>query len=119
MLAVVTIVLVHELSITESVVATVSEHVGDSPVHALTLEIGRLSGVVADSVRFCFELCAQGTPLEGARLDIIETPGRGHCRDCASELELTDLLPLCSCGSTNLEIISGQQLKIKNVEMRA
>ena len=115
----VTIVLVHELSITESVVATVSEHVGDSPVHALTLEIGRLSGVVADSLRFCFELCAQGTPLEGARLDIIETPGRGHCRDCASQLELTDLVPLCSCGSANLEITGGQQLKIKNVEMRA
>ena len=66
----------HELSITESVVATVSEHVGSSPVLSLTLEIGRLSGVVPDAVRFCFEVCAQGTPCEGARLEIIDPDHR-------------------------------------------
>ncbi len=109
----------HEMSITASVVAAVSEHVGDSPVRALTLEIGRLSGVVADSVRFCFELCAEGTVLEGARLDIIETPGRGICRDCAREGELTHMVAICPCGSVNLEITGGQQLKIKAVEMGA
>src|ERR1700754_1846193 len=109
----------HELSITESIVATVSEHVGDCPVRALTLEIGALSGVVADSVRFCFELCAAGTPLAGARLDIVESPGLGRCRDCAVQVELTDLIALCDCGSANLEITSGQQLKIKAIEMEA
>jgi hydrogenase nickel incorporation protein HypA/HybF len=109
----------HELSITESIVAAVAEHVGSCRVHALTLEIGALSGVVADAVRFCFELCAQGTPLEGARLDIVESPGRGRCRDCAGQVELTDLIALCDCGSANLEITSGQQLKIKTVRVEA
>jgi hydrogenase nickel incorporation protein HypA/HybF len=107
----------HELSLTESIVATVCEHVGDEPVRALALEIGALSGVVADAVRFCFELCAQGTPLEGARLDIAEIPGRARCRDCASLLELPDLIALCRCGSANLEITGGRQLKIKAVEL--
>ena len=78
-----------------------------------------LSGVVADSVRFCFELCAAGTPLAGARLDIVESPGLGRCRDCAGQVELTDLIALCDCGSANLEITSGQQLKIKAIEMEA
>lgn len=107
----------HELAITESVVETVTGHVGESAVRALTLEIGMLSGVVTESVRFCFELCAQGTPLEGARLDIVERPGRGWCRDCGAQVELADLIALCPCGSANLEITDGQQLKIKSVEI--
>ncbi len=107
----------HELAITESVIESVTERLGDARVVALTLEIGRLSGVVADSVRFCFELCAEGTTLEGARLDIVDVPGLAHCRDCGRELELADLIPLCGCGSTNLDIVSGQQLVIKQVEV--
>ncbi|WP_219413815.1 hydrogenase maturation nickel metallochaperone HypA [Pseudonocardia nigra] len=107
----------HELSITESVIAAVSEHVGSTPVRSLTLEIGRLSGVVPDSVRFCFELCAHGTPCEGARLDIVDTPGRARCRDCGDEIELPDEIALCPCGSANLEITGGRQLKIKQLEI--
>lgn len=107
----------HEMAVTESVVATVAEHVGNGRVHALTLEIGQLSGVVADSVRFCFELCTAGTVLEGAALDIVETPGRGHCRDCSADVDLPDLIPLCTCGSADLDIVSGRQLKIKSIEI--
>ncbi|HYZ09133.1 MAG TPA: hydrogenase maturation nickel metallochaperone HypA [Pseudonocardiaceae bacterium] len=108
---------IHELSITESVITTVSEHVGGAPVRAVTLEIGRLSGLVPDSVRFCFELCTQGTPCEGARLDIIDIPGRARCRDCTDDIEVPDSVALCHCGSANLEITGGQQLKIRQVEI--
>jgi hydrogenase nickel incorporation protein HypA/HybF len=108
---------VHELSITESVVATVSEHVGDATVLSLTLEIGALSGVVPDAVRFCFELCAQGTPCEGARLDIIDLPGRAHCQECGDDVELPDQIALCPCGSANLRITDGQQLRIRRLEI--
>jgi hydrogenase nickel incorporation protein HypA/HybF len=108
---------VHELAITESVIESVTERLGNARVVAVTLEIGRLSGVVADSVRFCFELCAAGTTLEGARLDIVDVPGLAHCRACERDLELADLIPLCDCGSTDLDIVSGQQLVIKQVEV--
>jgi hydrogenase nickel incorporation protein HypA/HybF len=107
----------HELAITQSVVTTVSEQLGSAKVTAVTLEIGLLSGVVADSVRFCFDLCAQGTILEGARLEIIEVPGRGYCRQCQADVEIEDSIPLCTCGSADLEILSGQQLKITQVEV--
>jgi hydrogenase nickel incorporation protein HypA/HybF len=109
---------VHELSITESVVAAVSEHVGDTTLLSLTLEIGALSGVVPDSVRFCFELCALGTPCEGARLDIVDIPGTARCRDCDAEIELPDQIALCPCGSANLEITGGRQLRIRCLEIR-
>lgn len=65
----------HELAITEGIVATVTEKLPDKKITLVRLEIGALSGIVADSVRFCFDLVAEGTPLEGAELEIIESAG--------------------------------------------
>jgi len=107
----------HELAITESVVAAVAERVGTARVLRVQLEIGKLSGVVPASVRFCFDVCTRGTALAGARLEVVETPGRARCRDCGRSVELEALLGLCACGSADLELLEGQQLKIREVEV--
>lgn len=107
----------HELAITESVVRSVERHCDGRRVDEVTLVIGRLSGVVADSVRFCFDLCTQGTVVEGARLEIIDAPGRAHCRTCDRDVELPDLIALCPCGSADLDITAGQELRIESVEV--
>jgi len=107
----------HELAITESLVRAVSERVGDAKVTCVRLAIGRLSGVVPDAVLFCFDVCSAGTPLEGARLEVEEIRARAFCRDCRQETDLEDSIALCTCGSANLELLSGQELKIKEVEV--
>ena len=66
----------HELSITRNVVAIVSERAEGQRVTRVRLEIGRLTAVMPDSIRFCFDICAQGTPLEGAELEIVESDGQ-------------------------------------------
>jgi hydrogenase nickel incorporation protein HypA/HybF len=107
----------HELAITQSVVDQISERLGDAKVTRVALEIGLLSGVVSDSVRFCFDVCATGTTLQGARLEIIETPGRARCRRCEDCFGVEHLFALCPCGSADLELIAGQELKIREVEI--
>ncbi|MDT7729718.1 MAG: hydrogenase nickel incorporation protein HypA/HybF [Actinomycetota bacterium] len=107
----------HELSITQSVIDAVVEKMDGATVKSVRLEIGKLSGVVPDSVRFCFDVICAGTMLEGARLDIDETPGRARCRDCDEEFPLNDMIMLCPCGSANVEVLAGQQLRIKSVEV--
>jgi hydrogenase nickel incorporation protein HypA/HybF len=67
---------VHELSITRNVVAIVSERAEGQRVTRVRLEIGRLTAVMPDSIRFCFDICAQGTPLAGAELEIVESAGQ-------------------------------------------
>ena len=62
----------HELSIAQSIVEMVCERAGEARVHRLTLVIGKLSAVMPDALRFCFDVCAEGTVLEGAALEIIE-----------------------------------------------
>jgi hydrogenase nickel incorporation protein HypA/HybF len=62
----------HELAVTEAVVDQVTERLPDAKVTLVRLEIGGLSGIVADSVKFCFDLVTEGTNLEGASLEIVE-----------------------------------------------
>jgi hydrogenase nickel incorporation protein HypA/HybF len=107
----------HELSITQGIVESVCEAVPDGKVLAVTVEIGKLSGVVSDSVRFCFDLCARDTPLEGARLDIVDVPGVGRCGSCQHEMEIAALVTGCPCGNPFLEILRGQELRIRSVEV--
>lgn len=107
----------HELAITQSVVDAVCEHTGGAPVASVRLRIGKLSGVVPDALRFCFELIAEGTALQGAALVIDEPPGAGHCRSCGVDLVLTDLLLLCPCGSADVQVVSGRQLTVQSIEV--
>jgi hydrogenase nickel incorporation protein HypA/HybF len=107
----------HELSIVQSVVDAIGERLGEARVGRVTLEIGRLSGVVPDSVRFCFDLVAEGTTLDGARLEIVEPAGRARCRTCGADVELPDFVALCSCGSADLDVIAGDELRIREVEL--
>ncbi|HYR78562.1 MAG TPA: hydrogenase maturation nickel metallochaperone HypA [Candidatus Dormibacteraeota bacterium] len=107
----------HELAIMESVVDAVTERVGDVKVVRVLLEIGKLSGVVPDALRFCFDLATAETPLEGAALEIVEIPGRARCLQCLADVDLEDQIALCVCGSANLDFLSGQELRIREVEV--
>jgi len=108
---------VHELSITQSVVEAITQRMGDAPVRRVRLEIGQVSGLVPDAVRFCFEMVAAGTTCAGAVLVIDEPPGRAHCRSCGRAFETAEVLPLCVCGSADVGVLGGTELRIKEVEV--
>lgn len=106
----------HELGITQNIVAIASEYAQGAKVRRVSLQIGQLSAILPDSIRFCFDVCCQGTLLEGATLEIIETPGLGRCRACGAEVPLTQPFGCCTCGSTALDIVQGQELTLKELE---
>lgn len=107
----------HELGITRSVVAICAENSGGAAVKRVTLEIGKLSAILPEAVRFCFDICAKGTVVEGARLEIIEIAGRALCTDCGSEVEMIDIVGNCVCGSRDLKLTAGEELKVKEMEV--
>ncbi|HUA28587.1 MAG TPA: hydrogenase maturation nickel metallochaperone HypA [Streptosporangiaceae bacterium] len=107
----------HELAITEGVVDAVTERLPDVRITCVRLEIGALSGVVADSVRFCFDLVTEGTNLEGARLEITETAGCCHCKVCGQDFEPDGPIAICPCGSIEVKVLAGQELKISSVQV--
>ncbi len=107
----------HELAIVESLVSAGSEAADGARVRAVRLEIGALSGVVPAAVRFCFDLCARGTTLEDARLEITEIPGRARCDSCMRELPIDSLAAICACGAAGLRVIAGQELRLRHLEL--
>jgi hydrogenase nickel incorporation protein HypA/HybF len=107
----------HELGITNGIVEFCAERAGAERVTRVRLEIGQLSAMLPDAVRFCFDVCAKGTVVEGALLEIIETPGRALCRDCNREMAVTQLFGRCCCGSAHLLVIAGEELKIREMEL--
>jgi hydrogenase nickel incorporation protein HypA/HybF len=110
----------HELSITRSIVGIVSEHAQGQKVLRVTLEVGRLSGMLAEAIRFCFDICAQGTPLAGATLQIVEVEGRGLCSACGAEPVMTMPLGRCPvCAESSLRIVAGTELKIREMEVES
>jgi hydrogenase nickel incorporation protein HypA/HybF len=107
----------HELSITQNIVDLACEKAAGRPVRTVRVRAGKLTAVVAESMLFCFELVVQGTPIEGARLEIEQPPGRAHCRACDTDFTLPDLILLCPCGSADVRVVSGRELEIMSMEV--
>lgn len=107
----------HEMAITRSVVDAVCEHAAGRRVHSVRVEVGALCAVVPDSMQFCFGLATEGTVAAGARLDLDVQPGRARCRTCGSKFGLSDLFLLCACGSADVEVLTGQDMRILSMEV--
>jgi hydrogenase nickel incorporation protein HypA/HybF len=108
---------VHELGISRNIVAIVSDAARGRRVRRVTLEIGKLSGVMVDAIRFCFDAVTRGTALEGAALEIREVEGRARCAECGAEFAVQTFLTPCACGSRRLEHLAGEELKVKTMEL--
>jgi hydrogenase nickel incorporation protein HypA/HybF len=107
----------HELAIAESIIQAVQTKTGNQTVRSVRLQVGQLSGVLTDALTFSFEVAAHGTPLEGAQLLIDEPRGRLHCRSCGGNVDRSDLVLLCECGSADVEVTAGRELALLSVEV--
>ena len=107
----------HELGITQNIIAIVTENAKGKKVQRVLLEIGKLSAIMPESIKFCFDICAKDTILEGAILEILEIPGMAKCRECGTNFYVEKPFGICECGSIKLDIIAGEELKIKEIEV--
>jgi hydrogenase nickel incorporation protein HypA/HybF len=111
----------HEMSLTESVVEILCEEAsrqGFSRVKTVWLEIGAMSGVEPGAMEFCFDVVTRGTVAEGARLEIIATPGQGWCLDCEKTVALLERFGACpDCGGYKVQMTSGDEMRVKELEV--
>ena len=108
----------HELQITRNIVAIVSARAGNRRVRRVDLDIGKLSAVMPHAIVFCFDVCSQGTVLDGAELRINEIEGRARCRACAEEFDLPSLVTPCpACGAFGPECVAGEDMVVREMEL--
>jgi hydrogenase nickel incorporation protein HypA/HybF len=111
----------HELSIANSIVETLTRELAGEPgrVRAVRVDVGVLSGVVPDALRFAWDLACEGTRLDGAGLEIREIPLMVHCESCEADRTLPgiDRLRCPVCGEATPVIVAGKELNLREVEM--
>ena len=111
----------HEMSLCEGVRRIVEDQArlhGARAVSVIRLEIGRFSGVEKPALEFAFDVVMRGSVAEGARLEMIDLPGRGTCYDCMREVEIADRLAPCpECGGGRILPSAGDEMRIKDMEV--
>ncbi len=108
----------HELSIAESVVRIARNQADGRRVVKVQMKVGHLRQVVPSALAFSFELVAEGTPVEGAELEMEEVPAAGLCRECGAESELRSFPLQCrACEGSELKILCGEELLVESLEL--
>jgi hydrogenase nickel incorporation protein HypA/HybF len=111
----------HEMSLAQGVVTLLEEQAAARAferVRVVWLEIGALSHVQPEALAFCFDAVTRGTLAEGARLEILRVPGRGWCIGCSTAVAMGSRVDPCPrCGSFQVEVTEGDEMRVKELEV--
>lgn len=111
----------HEMSLCEGIRDIVQDQArahAFARVTLLRLEIGRFAGVEKAALEFAFDVVMRGSPAEGARLEMIDLPGRALCYGCGAAVQIDDRFDPCPlCGSGKMMPQGGDEMRIKDMEV--
>jgi hydrogenase nickel incorporation protein HypA/HybF len=111
----------HEMALAEGILQLVEETAQREHaqrVKLVVLEIGQLSTVEADALKFCFDAVTKGSIASGAALEIVRVPGAGWCMECAATLPMQELFGACpQCGGYQMQATGGTEMRVKEIEI--
>lgn len=105
----------HELSLAMSILDVAAQEVEKNNagrVQEIQLEVGALSGVDAEALKFALSFATKNTVLEGASVMIIPAEGLGSCFRCNRSFTMTEVWTPCPvCNMPAGKILQGEELK--------
>ncbi len=112
----------HEMGIAMQIVEialdAIPPNLQEKSVETVNLKVGKLSAIVPDSLRFCFDVVTRETRLAGVKLNIEEIPVKARCRECHFEWIIEGPAFTCkNCQSGAIDIITGRELDIESIEI--
>jgi hydrogenase nickel incorporation protein HypA/HybF len=111
----------HEMALCEGVIEIIereAERQNFAKVRAVWLEIGALSHVEPEAMRFCFSAVSRDTIAAAARFEIVSVPGAAWCMACAKTVPLQQRYEPCPhCGGHQLQVTAGDELRVKELEV--
>lgn len=109
----------HEMALAESmleIVESTARREGASKVTEVRLEIGALSHVEPDALRFCFDAVTRDSLAAGATLAIDVVAGAAWCMPCGATVPLAQLGDACPrCGGYQLAVTAGDGMRVKDI----
>jgi hydrogenase nickel incorporation protein HypA/HybF len=113
--------IMHELAIAQNILEIVQQSVPEdqaAAVRQVRIRVGQLSGIVPDSLDFCFSVLVNETNMQQASLAIEQVLTVSECRSCAHRFQIEDLAFICpACKGTDLNLISGKELEVVEIEL--
>ncbi len=112
----------HEMSVAQNIIDIVSQHLPEENSHSVqsvAIKIGKMAGIVPDSLEFGFQVLAAETPgMEKAVLQMEFTSLVIHCGQCKKDFEIDDPFFICpECTNANVKILSGTELQVTEIEI--
>lgn len=112
----------HELSITQQILDIAVKHGQSAQAKKITdlyLVIGQLSSIVDDSVQFYWDMIAESTICQGAKLHFERIPALLECKDCSEQftLEKGSLTACPQCDSISVSVIQGKEFRLDSIEI--
>lgn len=115
--------IMHESSIAYSILEIVDEQCreqGCASVEAVTVRLGKATGVMPESLLFAFDALKENTVAKSATLTFEIVPVGGTCRSCNKDFDVPDtqfIFECPLCGSKSFEISRGREMEIAEMEM--
>jgi hydrogenase nickel insertion protein HypA/hydrogenase assembly chaperone HypC/HupF len=115
--------IMHESSIAHSILEIIDEQCsekGCAVVDAITVRLGKATGVMPESLRFAFDALKEPTKAKNATMTIEIVPVGGTCRSCGRDFDVPDSPYVFSCplcGSSSFDISRGREMEIADMEM--
>jgi hydrogenase nickel incorporation protein HypA/HybF len=123
----------HEYSMMQTVLEAVlnaAEPHKAEKVLEISIEVGELTFLKPEELKFVFSILSKGTIAEKARLHIKRIRPRIKCAECGYEgyvkyegpehhsLDIPLQLKCTKCGSTKVEITSGRECNVREVKLK-
>jgi hydrogenase nickel incorporation protein HypA/HybF len=107
----------HELSIAQSILSIAQKAAPpDGIISGVNLQVGELSSIEIDSLKFAFSAIKEDTVLQQAILDIEIIPGEAQCTDCNTVFHLPAYgTPCPQCQGFALRITKGREMKVLSI----
>jgi hydrogenase nickel incorporation protein HypA/HybF len=104
--------------IVDAVFSALAGHPEGRPTR-IKVRVGETYHLEPDSVRVHYASLSRGTRLEGAVLELKETPMLLRCRRCrgAARAEDHHILVCFFCGSSEVDVLSGNEIVVEEIEM--
>jgi len=91
---------------------------GANRIKRIVIEIGEMSGLNSGQIRNSFDMLSRDTLAEGAELAISEIPLQVKCMKCSAEYNASGMSMICpECGSIASELVKGNELRVKEIEV--
>ena len=111
----------HEYALPKRIVDIINRAAGENGakrVNSATLMIGENTGIMPDSVQVYFEIIAQGTPAQDAKLHLNIVQTQMHCKSCNKNFVKPRFSFTCPhCGALGSPTETGNECFVESVEL--